>query len=62
MTTAAAPGELDPVRDLLDRLERLVAQLDRLAAGPARELARAFLDQLERGVERTGLKAGDAWS
>jgi hypothetical protein len=37
-------GELDPVRDLLDRLERLVAQLDGLAARPAGELASPRLD------------------
>ena len=33
-------GQLDPVRDLLDRLERLVAELDGVAAvGPSRERA-----------------------
>jgi hypothetical protein len=36
--------QLDPVSDLLDRLERPKAKLDGLAARPAPELARPRLD------------------
>ena len=60
--TPPTPGQLQPVGDLLDRLERLVAEVDRAPARAARERAPARLDQLECRVERTGLKPFDSWS
>src|SRR5215211_6606058 len=57
---AAGPAQLEAVGDLLDRLEGLEAELDRRAPRAAGERPRPLLDQLERRVERSGLKALDS--